>query len=263
MTSTSQLLVHSRLSDDELVELHRRDGDRAAHDELVSRYRSLASALARRYSYTSEYGDDLEQVACIGLCAAIKRYDPSRGKPLRAFAVPTILGELRRHFRDTGWSVHMPRPLQERARDVREATSKLTTDLQRSPTPREVAEFMELSVEDVLESLAVRRAYRPESLDAPPPASEDGTATSWDSIHGCEEEGYARVDAGFMVERAMKSLPEREQQIIRLRFGAELSQAEIGSALGISQMHVSRLLRRGLDRVETIVKGGGTQYMEG
>jgi RNA polymerase sigma-B factor len=167
--------------------------------------------------------------------------------------VPTILGELRRHFRDTGWSVHMPRSLQERSRDVREATAKLTTELQRSPSPSEVAAHMGLPVEAVLESLAVRRAYRPESLDAPPATSDEDSAPSWDSFHGCEEDGYARVEAGYMVERAMRALPQREQQIIKLRFGADLSQAEIGSALGISQMHVSRLLRRGLDRVETIV----------
>lgn len=253
----SSLVVHSRLSENELVRRHRA-GDRAALEELISRFKPLALGLARRYSYTSEASDDLEQVACIGLVAAIKRFDPERGKSLRAFAVPTILGELRRHFRDTGWSVHMPRPLQERAREVREATSKLTTDLQRSPSPREVAEFMDIGVEDVLESLAVRRAYSPESLDAPPPRSDDDSQTSWDSMHGVEEEGYARVEAGISVERAMRALPEREQQIIRLRFGAELSQSEIGNALGISQMHVSRLLRRGLDRVETIVKGSGT-----
>src|SRR5438270_8491805 len=171
---SSQLVVLSRLSDNELVERHRA-GDTSARDELISRYRGLAIGLARRYAYTSESPDDLEQVACTGLVAAIKRYDPSRGKSLRAFAVPTILGELRRHFRDTGWSVHMPRPLQERARDVREATAKLTIELQRSPSPREVAAYMELSVEDVLESLAVRRAYTPESLDAPPPRSDDDT----------------------------------------------------------------------------------------
>src|SRR3954462_6233860 len=133
------VLLRSKLDDNELVRRHR-SGDRAALEELIARYLPLANGLARRYSYTSESVDDLEQVACIGLVAAIKRYDPSRGKSLRAFAVPTILGELRRHFRDTGWSVHMPRPLQERARDVREATAKLTTELQRSPSPREVAE---------------------------------------------------------------------------------------------------------------------------
>jgi RNA polymerase sigma-B factor len=241
----------SKYPDDELIRRHR-EGDRAALDELVDRYRALATGLARRYSYTSESPDDLEQVACIGLVAAINRYDPERGRSLRAFAVPTILGELRRHFRDTGWSVHMPRPLQERARDVREATIKMTAQLQRSPTAREIAVHLNLSVEDVIESLAVRRAYRPE----PPKPADDGTTRSWDSLHGCEEDGYARVEAGMAVERAMRALPEREQQIIQLRFGAELSQAEIGSALGISQMHVSRLLRRGLDRVETIVRGG-------
>jgi RNA polymerase sigma-B factor len=249
---TSDVLLLSRLDDNDLVRRHRA-GDRAAQEELIARYKSLAIGLARRYSYTSETADDLEQVASIGLVAAIKRYDPDRGKSLRAFAVPTILGELRRHFRDTGWSVHMPRPLQERSRDVREMTNKMTSELQRSPTPREVAERMSLSVEDVLESRAVRRAYSPDSLDAPPKPGDDDTPRSWDMMHGSEDQGYARVEANALVERAMSALPEREQQIIRLRFGAELSQAEIGNVLGISQMHVSRLLRRSLDRVGTIV----------
>jgi RNA polymerase sigma-B factor len=250
---SAQLVQVSKLSEAELIDRHRA-GDREALEELTTRYRPLACGLARRYSYTSESGDDLEQVACIGLVAAIKRYDPERGKSLRAFAVPTILGELRRHFRDTGWSVHMPRPLQERARDVREVTTKMIAELQRSPTPREVAARMQLTVEDVLESRAVRRAYSPDSLDAPPKPSEDGSPGSWDWVHGSEDEGYARVEASVAVERAMRALPERERQIIQLRYGAELSQAEIGSALGISQMHVSRLLRRSLDRVGAIVQ---------
>jgi RNA polymerase sigma-B factor len=248
------LTLPSRLSEDELIVRHR-NGDRTALDELVERYRPLASGLARRYSYTSESSDDLAQVAFIGLVAAINRYDPARGKSLRAFAVPTILGELRRHFRDTGWSVHMPRPLQERAREVREATATLSATLMRSPNPREVASHLGISVELVLESLAVRRAYRPESLDAPPTPAADGSERSWDTMHGREDDGYAQAEASASVERAMRALPEREQEIIRLRFSEELSQAEIGSVLGISQMHVSRLLRRGLDRVETIVSG--------
>jgi RNA polymerase sigma-B factor len=254
------LALLSRLTDDELI-ARDRDGDEAALGELVERYRPLATGLARRYSYTSESNDDLEQVACIGLVAAIRRYDPARGKSLRSFAVPTILGELRRHFRDTGWSIHMPRPLQERARDVREATAKLTVQLQRSATPREVAKHLGISVEQVIESRAIRNAYSPESLDAPPRPADDGSTQGWDSLHGCEEDGYARVEAGATIERAIRALPQRERQIIHMRFGAELSQAEIGNALGISQMHVSRLLRRGLDRVETIVKGsGGSPY---
>jgi RNA polymerase sigma-B factor len=246
------MLLISRLGDDELIR-RQRAGDRAALDELIARYRSLANGLARRYSYTSETADDLEQVASIGLVAAIKRYDPDRGKSLRAFAVPTILGELRRHFRDTGWSVHMPRPLQERARDVREVTTKMTAELQRSPTPREVANRMDLSLEDVLESRAVRRAYTPDSLDAPPKPDDDDAPLAWEALYGCEDAGYAKVEAHALVERAVRALPERERQIIQLRFGAGLSQSEIGSALGISQMHVSRLLRRSLDRVGAIV----------
>jgi RNA polymerase sigma-B factor len=248
------MVLYPRLSDNDLIRRHRA-GDRTALEELTSRYRPLAVGLARRYAYTSEPHDDLEQVAYIGLVAAIGRFNPDRGQSLRAFAVPTVLGELRRHFRDTGWSIHMPRPLQERAREVRDATAKLTADLQRSPLPREVAEHMKLSVEDVLESLAVRRAYRPESLDAPPPRGDDDSQHGWDALHGRDDEGYARVEAGIAVERAMKALPERERQIIRLRFKEDLSQSEIGKALGISQMHVSRLLRRGLERVETIVNG--------
>jgi RNA polymerase sigma-B factor len=248
----SGVLLRSRLDDSELVRRHRQ-GDRAALDELISRYKPLASALARRYSYTTETADDLDQVASIGLVAAIKRYDPDRGKTLRAFAVPTILGELRRHFRDTGWSVHMPRPLQERARDVREMTERMTAELQRSPSAREVASRMGLSVEQVLESRAVRRAYSPDSLDATPAPNDDESPRSWDTLHGCEEEGYSRVEARVLVDRAIRALPEREREIIRLRFDAELSQAEIGTKLGISQMHVSRLLRRSLERVEMIV----------
>jgi RNA polymerase sigma-B factor len=247
-------IPHSRLSEDELLE-RQQGGDPDALDELVTRYRSLATALAHRYSYTSESSDDLQQVACIGLIAAIQRYKPGRGKSLRAFAVPTILGELRRHFRDAGWSVHMPRPLQERAREVRDASAALSAELMRSPTPREVAAYLGLPVEQVIESLAVRRAYRADSLDAPPPPGDDGSARSWDAFQGREDDGYARAEASASVERAIRALPEREQEIIRLRFSEELSQAEIGNVLGISQMHVSRLLRRGLNRVQTIVTG--------
>src|SRR3954464_3808093 len=202
------LVQLAKLSEDELIERHRA-GDQAALEELTNRFRPLACGLARRYSYTSESADDLEQVACIGLVAAIKRYDPERGKSLRAFAVPTILGELRRHFRDTGWSVHMPRPLQERARDVREVTTKMVAELQRSPTPREVAERMQLSVEDVIESRAVRRAYSPDSLDAPPTPNDDDSPRSWDSLYGAEDDGYSRVETHTVIERAMRALPDR------------------------------------------------------
>jgi RNA polymerase sigma-B factor len=244
-----------RLTDDQLIERVRTLDDREALDVLVERYRPLAIALARRYSYTSEAPDDLEQVACMGLVAAISRYDPERASSLRSFAVPTILGELRRHFRDAGWAVHVPRALQERSRAVREAVNLLAGRLMRSPTPAEVAKHLDLSVEQVLESLEVRRAYSPDSLDSPAPSENGDSDRTLEAVHGCEEVGYARVEASATVERALNALPRREQHIIRLRFGADLSQAEIGQALGISQMHVSRLLRRGISRVATIVHG--------
>jgi len=243
------------LSDEQLIERLREHGDRTALDELVRRYKSLAMSLARRYSYTSETPDDLEQVAFVGLIAAIGRYDPARATSLRSFAVPTILGELRRHFRDAGWSVHVPRALQERSRAVREATGQLSSALMRSPTPGEVADHLGLSVEQVLESVEVRRAYSPDSLDSPAPGEDTAGERTLESLHGFDDDGYEAAEASATVERALRALPPRERQILRLRFGADLSQAEIGNALGISQMHVSRLLRRGIARVSTIVRG--------
>jgi RNA polymerase sigma-B factor len=255
--AASAIAPTARLSDDELIARVRERDDREALDTVVERYRPLANALARRYSYTSEAADDLEQVACVGLVAAISRYDPGRATSLRSFAVPTILGELRRHFRDAGWAVHVPRALQERSRTVRETVNTLSSRLMRSPTPGEVAKHLDLTVEQVLESLEVRRAYSPHSLDSPAPGEGGENDRTLEALHGCEDDGYARVEASATVERAMSALPVREQHIIRLRFGADLSQAEIGQELGISQMHVSRLLRRGITRVATIVNGQG------
>src|SRR3954453_6952246 len=227
----------------------RRRGDERAHSELVARHLPLVRQLARRYAYTSEPLDDLVQVGSVGLLQAIGRYDARVGSSFKAYAVPTILGELRRHFRDTAWSVHLPRSLQERTRSVQVAVSALQATLGRSPTISEIAERIGASSEQVIEAMEARLAYRVESLDAP--AQPNDEREQWRTA-GEIDGGFATAEQSAFLSRALKALPDRERALVRLRFEEDLSQSEIGRKLGISQMHVSRLLRRALARMEAI-----------
>jgi RNA polymerase sigma-B factor len=236
-------------SESTLFDRWRRRGDELAREELVLRFMPLVRRLAKRYSYTSEPQDDLEQVASVGLLQALARYDPHVGSSFRAFAIPTIVGELRRHFRDTAWSVRLPRSLQERTRDVQVALNELSARLGRSPTIAEIAERLSATAEQVIEALEARLAYRVESLDAPAEPGDDGEQR-WRI--GAEEAGYADAENAAILARALKALPPRELTLVRLRFGEDLSQSEIGRVMGMSQMHVSRLLRRALERMSAI-----------
>jgi RNA polymerase sigma-B factor len=236
-------------SESSLFEAWRRRGDERAHAELVDRHLPLVRQLARRYSYTSEPLDDLVQVGSVGLLHALARYDPRVGSSFKAYAVPTILGELRRHFRDTAWSVHLPRSLQERTRGVQQAIAQLQGSLGRSPTIAEIAERMGATSEQVIEALEARSAYRVESLDAP--AEQDDERNQW-RLQGELDEGYDTAEQSAFLSRALMALPPRERAMVRLRFEEDMSQSEIGRRLGISQMHVSRLLRRALARMEAI-----------
>lgn len=240
-------------SDEELVARVQNDGDRVAQDELIRRFLPLARSLAKRYMHTSEPADDLVQVACMGFLAAVKRFDPDYGRSLRTFAVPTMLGELRKHFRDTGWALRVPRSLQERGATAAKALDELTAQLGRSPTPSEVAERIGASVEEVIEALEARHAYRPQSVDAP--ADEDDDSPAAGARVGAVDPGFERVELTAGLEQALRALPERERMIVALRFAEDMTQSEIASVLGISQMHVSRLLRRALDRVSTLAGG--------
>jgi RNA polymerase sigma-B factor len=232
-----------------LFDLWRRRGDERAHAELVNRHIPLVRQLARRYAYTSEPLDDLVQVGSVGLLHAINRYDPRLGATFKAYAVPTILGELRRHFRDTAWSVHLPRSLQERTRSVQVAVAALQSSLGRSPTIAEIATRIEATSEQVIEAMEARLAYRVESLDAP--ADPGDERDRWRSA-GAVDGGFDTAEQSAFLSRALNALPERERDLVRLRFEEDLSQSEIGRRLGISQMHVSRLLRRALARMEAI-----------
>jgi RNA polymerase sigma-B factor len=238
-----------RLEDDRLLLRYHRSGDLEARDELVLRFMPLARQLAARYRHAGEPLEDLVQVACVGLIKAVDRYDPERGNGFTRYAVPTMLGEIKRHFRDKGWSVHVPRATQELVLKVGEAIGDLPSRLGRSPTPRDIAAAVNAPVEDVLEAMEAATAYEAVSLDAPRPGtSEDESWTLAESLSD-EEQGYELVEIGETLRGTLEALPARERLILRLRFEQDLTQAEIADKVGVSQMHVSRLLRRSLDRL--------------
>ena len=226
-------------------------GDRAAREALVQRFMPLVRSLARRYDRSSEPFEDLLQVASLGLLKALDRFDPEMGHPFASFAVPTILGEMRRHFRDAGWSVHVPRGSQERALKVRDAQERLGNTCGRAPTVNELAEYLELSTEDVIDALQAIQAYESLSLDAPRPGATD-EATSYGDAMGEEDERYELVELDATVSAVMGHIPQRERQILRMRFVEDLTQTEIAERIGISQMQVSRLLRRSLDQLRAL-----------
>lgn len=216
----------------------------ADRDALFERFLPLARQLARRYRGLQEV-DDLEQVACLGLVNAIERFDPARGRAFSSFAVPTIVGELRRYFRDHGWTVRVPRTVQELALRLDQMTDELTQALGRPPTAAELADSSDADVEDVLEALASVTAHFADSLDAP--TQLDGETVG--ALRGSVDPGYARVEDADLIDDVLSVLPDREQLIVRLRFFDDCTQAEIGELLGLSQMQVSRLLRYAMLRL--------------
>jgi RNA polymerase sigma-B factor len=234
---------------DELFHRWHDDEDRQARDELIERFLPLAHKLAQRYSGSREPYDDLVQVASLGLVKAVERFDPDRGFQFSSFAVPTILGELKRHFRDTSWALHVDRAAQERSQRIGEGRRQLQARLGRSPTVDELAEHLHCSQEEVLDGLQVAEAYETVSLDAPRPSADEDVDGRLDAL-GDEDERLGRIEAGATVFAAAQHLPERDRQILYLRFGEDLTQAEIAERIGISQMQVSRLLRRAVRQLQ-------------
>jgi RNA polymerase sigma-B factor len=226
-------------------------GDQAAREALVRRFMPLARSLARRYDRSSEPFEDLLQVASLGLLKALDRFDPSLGHPFASFAVPTILGEMRRHFRDAGWSVHVPRGSQERALKVRDAQERLANVNGRAPTVSELAQYLELGTAEVIDALQAIQAYESLSLDAPRPGATD-EATSYGDAMGEEDSRYELVELDATVSAVLGRIPQREREILRMRFVEDLTQTEIAERVGISQMQVSRLLRRSLDQLRAL-----------
>jgi RNA polymerase sigma-B factor len=239
----------ARPSDGELF-AQARAGDERAREQLVERYLPLARRLARRYQRSEESQEDLTQVASLGLLKAVDRYDTSRDTAFSSFAVPTILGELRRHFRDRTWSVRVPRELQELALRVDKAASTLSSEHGRAPTVGEIATAMDVSEEQVLEALQAAGAYRAGSLDAPRSgAGEEATGESVGDAIGVEEGGFERAEERATLRPMFARITERERLVLTLRFAEDLTQAEIGERIGVSQMQVSRLIRHALARL--------------
>jgi RNA polymerase sigma-B factor len=224
-----------------------------ARDELVTRHLRLAEQIARRYGHTSEPLDDLVQVARIGLINAARRWDPDRGTAFSTFAVPTIMGELRRYFRDRAWTIRPPRDLQELYLAVQRARERLWQELGREPTAQDVAEMLDRTIEEVVDALAAGDGYSPTSLDAPLRSEELDGATGQDFLVDDRrdiEDGEDRV----AIEQLAAGLSERDREVIRLRFSEDLLQREIAERVGCSQMHVSRILRDAVRQMQLMAR---------
>ena len=242
VTQTREL---ARRTDEELLDLYYRERDLAARDELVDRFMPFVRKLAVRYIHSREPLDDLMQVACIGLLNAIDRFDPERGKKFTAFAAPTILGELKRYFRDKGWAIHVSRDLQERALAVSRHAERLSTELSRSPTLHELADALDCTVEQIVEAIDAGENYQLTSLDAPISRDDEDRCTLTETL-GSEDDGFELAEDRQTLASNWAKLPELERQVLGLRLVHGLTQHEISRQIGYSQMHVSRLLRRSM-----------------
>jgi len=246
MTSVRSEDGPSRSEEDRrlLIRYHRH-GDRAAREQLVERLLPLARRMARRYRRSDEPLDDLVQVATLGLIKAIDRFDPSRETAFSSYAVPTMLGELKRYFRDNGWAVHVPRGMQERVMQVDNCVKEMSRKLGRSPSAQEVAQTLDLTIEQVLEAMEAASAYDAVSLESYRFGDEGDGETYAESI-GSEDERFELVEYGATIAPTLQALPPRDRIVLHLRFVEDLTQAEIADRVGVSQMHVSRLIRQSI-----------------
>ena len=233
-----------------------REGDDEAREALVNRYLPLVRSLAARYAGRGEPLEDLVQVGSIGLLLAIERFDTERGVQFTTYAVPTIVGEIQRHFRDRAWALHVPRRMKELSVRLTRTISTMTAELGRAPTIAELAGAVGAEEDEIVEALETSHAFSTRSLSQPLGANGAEDETMQDLL-GVTEAGYTEVEDGVLVEAGLAALDERERRIVELRFFEGLTQSEIAARIGISQMHVSRLLRRALQtmrgRLEDVV----------
>jgi RNA polymerase sigma-B factor len=254
--------VDGRRDPTRMFAAYRRTGDRRIADALVRHYLPLTERLAARYRHAPTPQDDLEQVGALALVQAIQRFDPSRGVPFEAYAIPTIQGALKRHFRDTTWMVRVPRSSQELMLRVKEGIDRLTPRVGRSPTVAELASFLRLDEEDVLEGLHAHEIHESDSLDQPRREVDQEGDTLGDTM-GELDTGFALACDRADLHRAMATLSERDQELLRLRFAEDLTQTEIAERIGCSQMHVSRLLRKAITRLRAVMEPAGARELTG
>lgn len=238
----------------DLIRRYQEESDEGIQEVLVDQFTPLVETLASKFTKGAEPFEDLVQVGMIGLLAALKRYDPDFGKNFESFAVPTIVGEIKRHIRDKTWSVHVPRRIKELGPRIKKAAEELTIRYQRSPSVDEIAEYLDVTSEEVLETMEMGRSYNAVSVDSPIEANNDGNQVTLLDLVGNQDAGYEQVDQQLLLQKAFQVLTDREQEIIRMTFFDNLSQKQAGDELGISQMHVSRLQRRALRKLREAIR---------
>ena len=240
-------------ADRELLARYHRTRDRRDRDAIVERFMPLARRLAGRYNRRPDSLDDLNQVAALALVKAVDRFDPTRGIAFSSFAVPTIVGEIKRYFRDHAWAVRPPRALAESALRVDAIVREFTEEHHRAPTVTELCERSEMTEEDVLEALHAGRAANASSLDAPVTKQDEGTCSLGERLGG-DDAGYGLAEQRVLLDGLLRSVSSRDREIIHMRYFEDMTQAEIGAVFGVSQMQVSRLVRSSIERMQTVVQ---------
>lgn len=242
----------------EWISRYQETQDEEDQTNLVLNYQQLVESIARKYSNGKSYYDDIVQVGMLGLLGAIRRFDPAFGRNFEAFAVPTIVGEIKRFLRDKTWDVHVPRRIKELGPRIKSAVEDLTIKHQRSPSISEIAIFLEVQEEDVLEAMEIGRSYQALSMDQSIEADSYGSAVTLMDVVGKEDEGFEMTNRRMVVADVMDILNEREKQIIQLTYLDHLSQKEAGDQLGISQMHVSRIQRKAIKKIQDAIAANGS-----
>ncbi|WP_152655455.1 RNA polymerase sigma factor SigB [Oceanobacillus sp. CFH 90083] len=231
-------------------------------ENIVLTYQNLVGSIARKYSKNSTIHEDLVQVGMIGLLGAIKRYDPSYGKSFESFAIPTIIGEIKRFIRDKTWSVHVPRRIKELGPKIRKSADELTTKNQKSPTIQEIAEHIGVPEEEILETMEMSKSYKALSVDHKIEADSDGSEVAILDLIGNEDNNLKSLEQKMILEKVFPVLSEREQMILECTYFKNMSQKETGEILGISQMHVSRLQRRALRKLRETMQKESTEVFD-
>ncbi|WP_163971708.1 RNA polymerase sigma factor SigB [Oceanobacillus halotolerans] len=263
MTTKSQPASNGRDEVYQLIkDLQENPTDEAIQEQLVLTFNDLVESIARKYSKNSTIHEDLVQVGMIGLLAAVRRFDASQGKTFESFAIPTIVGEIKRYIRDKTWSVHVPRRVKELGPKIKNAVDELMIQNQESPTVQEIAKYLDVSQEDILETMEMGKSYKALSVDRKVEADSDGSTVAILDLIGKDEKAYDTIDQKLVLEKIMPVLSEREQQILRYTYFENLSQKETGDLLGISQMHVSRIQRRSLRKLRETIHSGSTEVLE-
>ena len=254
MSRQSQPNQETRKKVNDWIKAYQLNQDQEAQVQLVLHYKGLVQIIAHKYAKGRAFHEDIYQVGMIGLLGAIRRYDDAYGKTFEAFAVPTIIGEIKRYLRDKTWSVHVPRRIKELGPKIKSTVEELTTQLQRSPRVDEIAAYLEVSEEEILEAMEMGKSYQALSMDHNIEADSDGGTVTLMDIFGEVEDGYEKVDQKMVLEKVLHVLTDREKKIIHYTYLENISQKEAGEKLGMSQMHVSRLQRRAIKKLREAIQ---------